>query len=583
MPGFLGYIGDAGDGFKKEFRSYLISEQKSGKFWFVERRTLDKFLLDKPFYEDEYFILLVEGVVLNRRTIEKRYGATSFTDAIITSYSKNGDTFFNEFRGSFSGLLFDKRKETWVIFTDHIGDKQVFYSEQNGNLIFGSEMGFLVEYCKSNSYALTLDEQAAYMLLTYGFFIEDHTIVNEIKKLNAGYYLRIKNQKVELIQYHRFTNEPDYSNSTEEFIEGIDHYFRNAVKLQFDKDLEYGYKHITTLSGGLDSRMTVWVAHDLGYTEMLNTTFSQSNYLDETIAKQIATDLKHEFLFKALDHGSFLKNIDSAARITYGGAVYLGMAHGKSLYDLLDFKPFGIMHTGQIGDAIIGTFYKKPEHGIKHKIGDGAYSIRLIERLNDYTFQYEYANVEIFSLYSRAFTGANQGLLAFQETTESISPFTDVDFLSFCYSIPVEKRFKHKIYIDWIFSKYPNAAEYPWEKTKRIIERIGEQQIVYIGGKKIPKNRIPQWFIGAVKRRILPPKKGKPWNCLDSAFHMNPFDYWYNENEDLKHYFDQYFQEHIARLPSDKLKTDCQFLYEQGVVTEKAQVLTLLSTLRLIA
>ena len=50
------------------------------------------------------------------------------------------------------------------------------------------------------------------------------------------------------------------------------------------------------LSGGLDSRMTVWVAHDLGYTHQLNMTFCQSNYLDFKIAQQIATDLRHDFM-----------------------------------------------------------------------------------------------------------------------------------------------------------------------------------------------------------------------------------------------------------------------------------------------
>ena len=106
--------------------------------------------------------------------------------------------------------------------------------------------------------------------------------------------------------------------------------------------------------------MTVWVAHQMGYAEQLNTTFSQSNYLDESIAKQIATDLKHEWLFKALDHGNFLKNIDDIAKITGGGGGYGGLAHGKSMYDLMNFDSFGIVHTGQIGDAIIGTFYEKP-------------------------------------------------------------------------------------------------------------------------------------------------------------------------------------------------------------------------------
>ena len=64
------------------------------------------------------------------------------------------------------------------------------------------------------------------------------------------------------------------------------------MKRVFEKDLEYGYKHLVALSGGLDSRMTAWVGHNMGYTNMLNYTFSQTDYLDETVPKEITDTLK---------------------------------------------------------------------------------------------------------------------------------------------------------------------------------------------------------------------------------------------------------------------------------------------------
>ncbi len=59
--------------------------------------------------------------------------------------------------------------------------------------------------------------------------------------------------------------------------------------MEFDKDIEYGYKHLVSLSGGLDSRMTTYVANDLGYGDsIVNLTFSKTNYVDEQTAKDIA-------------------------------------------------------------------------------------------------------------------------------------------------------------------------------------------------------------------------------------------------------------------------------------------------------
>jgi asparagine synthase (glutamine-hydrolysing) len=582
MPGFLGTIGPSlPKGFAPETRIKLLQEHKAGENWYVERRTIRKFLDDKVFSETDDFIIVTEGVILNKKELEFKYGyPDNFIDCIISMYKKNGETFFNDFRGSFSGLIYDKKKDIWIIYTNHIGDKQVFYTKYRDTIIFGSEPGFVVESCKLNGIPLSLNEEASWMLLTYGFFIENHTLAKEIKKLTAGHYLKIINGQITEIQYHRFSNEPNYQKSLNEWIEGIDHYFRKAIKMQFDKDLEYGYKHITTLSGGLDSRMTVWVAHQMGYTEQLNTTFSQSNYLDETIAKKIATDLKHEWLFKALDHGNFLKNIDDITRITYGGGLYAGLAHGKSMYDLINTEPFGIMHTGQIGDAIIGTFYKKPIPGTPHKIGDGAYSLTLIERLKNYRFIYDYPNEEIFALYSRAFTGADQGLLVFQEYTESVSPFTDVDFLEYCYTIPVELRYRHKIYIDWILNNYKESAKYKWESIHKIITQVNPYATINIFGRNIEKGQVIKWFLGAIKRRLSVKIYSQKNTAPIISYHMNPIDYWITTNSELVEILRQFFVQNIYFIKISDLKEDCNFLFHQGTSGETLQVITFLAGLK---
>ena len=55
--------------------------------------------------------------------------------------------------------------------------------------------------------------------------------------------------------------------------------------------------------------------------------------------------------------GSCLKLLEPVVKITSGGALYSGNPHQKSMLDLINTQLFGIMHSGQIGDVIIGTFY----------------------------------------------------------------------------------------------------------------------------------------------------------------------------------------------------------------------------------
>lgn len=575
MPGFLGRIKFSplkDNKFNQCKNENLINNNMKSELYYLERRTINKFLDDKIFYEDKSYAIITEGVILNKSDLINKYQKSDFKNTVISMYNKLGDEFFVEFRGSFSGLFYDKNEDKWIIYTNFIGDKQIFYYRNNNAIVLGSEINYILEYINNNNLNYSLDQNGAYFLLTYGYMLEDYTLFNEIKKLNAGHYIKIIDGKFKIKQYHKLDNNSGFNQSNDEIIENIDQLFRKAIKLEFEKDKEYGYKHIAGLSGGLDSRMTTWVAHDMGYTNMLNFTFSQSNYLDEIIAKKIAADLKHKFIFKALDNGLFLKDLERTVEISNGGALYYGLAHGKSLLDLINFNDFGIIHTGQVGDVVIGTFYTSlKKRNFKH--GDGAYSKLLLNRVKGIDLKYNYENEEIFKFYNRGFTGALQGNVMMQQYSEVASPFLNKEFLEYCLSIPVEKRLNHNIYKKWILKKYPESANYKWEKINAKIDH----PLVDVFGRKIPLKELPKKILKKSLSYL-----GINKNRMNSKNSMNPLDYWYNNNEDLNKFLDNYFKDNINLLDKYKeLKNDCVYLYKEGNTIEKIQVLTLLSAMRL--
>lgn len=588
MPGFIIHIGLEPFAFAPEVRTRLRTDSISGNGFSVERRVVNKFMNDRVFVDTTDYTVIVEGVVLNNHDLMDKYSSDSWVDCVIKMYKAHGEAFFNTFRGSFSGALYDKREDKWIIYTGHTGEKQVFYSRIPNGYLVGSEMRFMVESLKYNRLPVTIDKTGAYMSLTHGFCIEDHTLVSEVHKLIAGHYLRLTPGGLEVIQYHRFSNKPNTVITQEEAIEGIDRLFRQAIKRQFEKDKEYGYRHLVCLSGGLDSRMTVWVAHQMGYIDQTNIDFSQSGYLDFTVSQQIAIDLHHDYFFSPLDGGDFIPRYKFSPEITYGSGFLMG--HGYSLEKIIDYEPFGVFHTGQIGDAVIGTFFKKNEYNTEVKLGQGAYSQVLLDRLKDYKFVEDYENEEIFCLYTRAFTGANQGLLTFQENTESCSPFTDVDFLEYCYSIPLSLRFKHKIYIDWILAKYPQAGEYVWEKIQRPIKPVSENIVpkyMTVFGVKIPHYSDPtfkRYLKGVVRRRLGLQKKGEKPNTIVqvSPYNMNPVDYWFNTNPAISEFIHSFWEEHAACIPYPVLYADMEYLVKDCAVYDKLQCLNVLAAISLI-
>lgn len=544
------------------------------KLEIVSYNANSKFRKDAISIEGFNYLVTVFGVLFKNKVSHKQI--KNLLNQPVVTFNKT----LSDLRGTFSGIIHNKQNNEFYAFVNQTGDKQLFYYKDSDEILLSDSITEITNYLTRQWKRYTLDERGVYFLLTYGFMLEDYTLIKEIRKINAGQYLKIKNGKIEIHQYHKFSNNPDKTLYNEkEAIEGIDHYFKQAIKRQFDKDVEYGFKHAVGLSGGLDSRMTSWVAHDMGYTDQLNFTFSQSDYLDETIPKKIAADLKHEWVFKALDNGLFLNKVDEITDITYGNVLYYGLAHAKSLLELLNWQCLGLIHTGQLGDSIIGTFYSQPKHNRSYKLSDGAYSSLLINRIEQSWLKHKYENEEIFKLYTRAFTGANQGLLASQLYSETFSPFYDVDFLEFAYSIPVELRFKHNLYFKWMQEKYPDSCNYWWEKTKNYPGEKGKSF------KYILDTTKPHEVPGKVLKALVRKTTGKKNNLgkkqrLNSKTHMNPLNYWYNTNPYINQFFHKQYNERFFLLDKyPEIQKDVAFLWNNGDMMEKIQVLSLLSAL----
>jgi asparagine synthase (glutamine-hydrolysing) len=556
---------------------YILVIDRTGKVLnleIVESRNSNnnKFDEDCVYIENDKYHIYIEGVVLNKHILMTENKCNSWENCIIGLYGTYGAYFFKHLKGSYTGFVFDKSRKAVYSFTDQIGSRPLYHATVASLKIVSNSFQFLVEFLKKRSDKISLDERSAYLLLTYGYVFDTATIFNEVRRLAVGDYMLTTINQIKFDTYYRIENTPK-SSSEADAIDGIDYYFRKAVQLAFEKDKEYNYEHFVSLSGGLDSRMTSWVAHDLGFTNQVNVTFSQSNYYDETIPKKIASDLKHEWIFKSLDNGNFLYDLDTINLLTGGNVLFSSAAHSYSLYKYINFENFGLLHTGQLGDVIISSFFSSSDYTGKANIGDGAYSKRLIDRLDKNKFndlKAKYNNEELFMLNLRGCYGANQGLIVAQNFTETYSPFYDIDLISFALSIPPHLRINHRIYKKWILNKYPGAANYIWEKIGTQISN--RYRVTYKSRDIYAKN------LG----RIFLKKLGRQTNPMNTTKHMNPFDYWLKTNSNLDLFLSEYFRENIGLLQSHpNLFRDASLHFTTGNAIEKCQVLTLLSVCKL--
>lgn len=523
---------------------------------------LNKFPDDQIFRTEEGTVSFLNGYVYNKADYERTYGC-NWAEAFTRALMEDADGALKKLRGGFCGYLYDQKTKELLVYTDQIAVKPVYYYINGEKWMVSDCVEDMAEVLKQNGLACEFQPLAAQYMLTYGYMIDDTTFVKQIHRLLPGNYLRVKDGRAAVLRYHFLQNTPQ-TISEEEAVERIDAAFREAVRREFEKDREYGYRHLVDLSGGLDSRMVTWVAHDLGYTDQLNVTYCRDGYRDEKIARQVALSLGHEYLFKPLDDGKWMYDIDEMTSQNNGAALYMGMTGGRRLLEVINTEAFGIEHTGMIGDAILGTLYRDKALSCgKPVFGQSAHSERL-----HYTFDEkildEYPNQELFGIYTRGMLGASSSYLIRQQYIETASPFMDVDLLDVAFSLPFDYRNHHHIYLRWLNEKYPQAAEFGWEKW---------------GGVKPKESHIPLRKVKTAQRLLWERLCAVlPINNQDS---MNPVEYWYAKDQGVQECFARYVEETIGNPAlGEELRKDIRLLLAEGGVEEKSLAITVLAMVK---
>ena len=531
----------------------------------LKRNTLRKFLQDKAFCETNELVFVTDGVILNLKDLLQQFDVTDINELIPRMYKDVGETFFSQFVGAFSGALYDKETLTWIVWTNQVGDKSIYYSVHPDLFVVGSQVNYVIEAFREADISLSFDEQAAYQMLTFSFMEGDSTYAQEIKRLRGGQYLIYRDGCVSVKEYYFLHKHPErFADKTEDqIISELDDAFRKASELEYAKDEEYGYRHLSDLSGGLDARMNMWVAHTMKPRHMQFITYCKANYLDEIIAKQLAAHWNDEILVKPLDDVTYLYEIDEIVFMSGGMQVYSAITGGKRMLEQLNWDIYGIEHTGQLNGAIIGSYYSSIGGG---KLPTGMYSEKLKHRLTS-TNHDQFDDHELYMLYTRGFRGIMNTEQIRSNYTEAYTTTTNPKFLALCMDIPVEMRVNHILYKKWIISRYPDAAKYKWEKT----------------GSYITEGK----YVGLLRKIITRgPNKLKRMLGKDNQIKtgMNPLDYWISQNSDIRQYMDDYEAKGYNYLPngvSSQLIDDMKALYRNGTANEKAMVITVLSSAKL--
>lgn len=541
----------------------FIYEAKKYNDISIQRLIINKFLNDKVFIENDDYIVLIEGVVLNSLDLAKRNSVSSLKEYIEISLKNNTLDFYDNFRGSFCGYFINKKSNDAVAFTNHTGDRPLFYYQDDGKYVIASNVKFILDFLKVLGKNLTINKNAVYYMITWGNMIDSSTYANEIKRLLPGEKIDINNTSCNINKYYKFNrNAFDTTKmSDDEIVDKLDELFTKAVDLEYLKDKEYGYHSLAHLSSGLDCRMSNFIARELGYDDILNLTYTQSNSYDERVAKRMSADLGNEAYVRCMDNPKFIYDVDKVVEKSGGVFIYVGMTNGLRCLEELNTDRIGVLHMGLIGDVILGTGIKNKKE-LYEKNYYGAYSKRIIRKFEEQFDEKirEYEDYEIFYLNTCAFLCNGSFPIIYQDYTEFASPYMYKDFIDFCYALDVEKRINRYIYFKWIKTKHNKAGNYEWSSSHVKINSKFYQLIRIF--KRVPV-KIMRFFGADVND-------------------MNPFNYWYKTNKDISKFIDMYISMNMDSKYIDvEMKNIFNEFLEDSTCIEKLQLMTALSSIKL--
>ena len=225
---------------------------------------------------------------LLRRTEEsrgRRFTTRSDTESLLAVLESRGTAALPELEGMFAFACYDAAASELVLATDAFGKKPLYYAVRGDELLFASELRALMRHPACGK---DIDRRALEQYLLFEYVPAPLTMLEGVRKLEAGTCLIADADGVRVERYHRPELTPERGRSTAEWREGFDQRLRQAVRRRLVSDVPLGI----FLSGGLDSSSVLAAAARLEPERRYKTftiEFEEKDFDESIWARRVAT------------------------------------------------------------------------------------------------------------------------------------------------------------------------------------------------------------------------------------------------------------------------------------------------------
>ncbi|WP_440896620.1 asparagine synthase (glutamine-hydrolyzing) [Amphibacillus sp. Q70] len=313
------------------------------------------------FAEGRYW-LVWDGEIYNTSTLRKQlqkkdyhFQTHSEMETIAALFLEKGVSAFEELRGKFAILIWDKEEKKLYGARDVFGIKPLYYMENEYDIVFASEKKSISLLNQQNK----LDRKAFQHYLSFQYVPEPLTMTEGINKLEAGhFFIKEWQGTIEKHRYFHTAFEPVQTNENQ-IIRRIQEVLFDSVNVHLQGDTSIG----SFLSGGIDSTMIAAMAKQIDPNiKTFSVGFDQAGYSEIDIAKRTAEELDIENITRVVSPEEY---IDQLPKIIWHLEDPLADPACIPLYFISEKakKHVDTVLSGEGADELFGgyTIYREPK------------------------------------------------------------------------------------------------------------------------------------------------------------------------------------------------------------------------------
>ena len=281
-----------------------------------------------------------------------RFTTNCDTEVILHLYEDFGPACLKQLNGQFAIAIWDTKKRELFLARDRVGIRPVFYTIQDGQLIFGSEIKSLLAYPGVQA---EIQPDALVQVFTFWSTLAPHTIFRDIHELPPAHYLIVNHGKLNVQPYWTLDfTEATTPRSVDDYLDEFEQLLIDATLIRLRADVPVG----AYLSGGLDSSVTTAIIRKYTHNRLdtFSIAFSDPQFDESDFQRRMADHLGTDHRVVYCTHADIGRVFPDVIWHTEVPLVRTAPGPMFMLSGLVHEHHFKVVMTGEGADELLGGY-----------------------------------------------------------------------------------------------------------------------------------------------------------------------------------------------------------------------------------